>query len=68
MGPLFDKDGVEQDGINSSDYNKIYNYSRPENLQAPKQGVFLGNKLNISSNDIYMLYNLMVLALNYWGK
>ena len=48
-------------------------------MQASKQGVFLGNKLTISvisqaddvvvsSNNIYMLYNLLVLALDYCKK
>jgi hypothetical protein len=70
---------TEQGGINSSDYYKIYNNPLLELLQASKQGVSLGNKLTISgigqaddvvvsSNDIYMLYNLLALALNYCRK
>ena len=65
--------------MDSSDYYKIYNNPLLELLQAAKQGVYLGNKLTISgigqaddvvvsSNDIYMLYNLLVLALNYCRK
>ena len=76
MGPILDEHGTEQGGINSSDYYKIYNNPLLELLQASKQGVSLGNKLTISaigqaddvavsSNNIYMLYNLLVLALDY---
>ena len=78
-GPIFDEHGVEQGNINSSDYYKIYNNPLLEIMQASKQGVFLGNKLTISgigqaddvvaaSNNIYMLYNLLVLALDYCRK
>ena len=79
MGPIFDEQGTEQGGINSSDFYKIYNNPLLESLQASKQGVFLGNNLTISaigqaddvvvsSNNIYMLYNLLVLALDYCKK
>ena len=79
MGPILDEHGVEQGNINSSDFYKIYNNPLLEILQASKQGVFLGNNLTISgigqaddvvvsANNIYMLFNLLVLALEYCKK
>ena len=79
MGPISDEHGVEQGGVNSSDYYKLYNNQLLETLQKSGQGVQLARKLTISaigqtddivicSNDIYMLYNLLTLALDYCRK
>ena len=76
MGPIFDQHGVEQGGCNSSDFYKLYNNDLLKILQSSGQGVHLGSKLTVSaigqaddivlaSNDIYMLYNLLLLTLDY---
>ena len=49
MGPIIDEHGVEQGGINSSDFNKLYNNEFLETLQKSCQGVQMGSKLTISA-------------------
>ena len=79
MGPILDEHGVEQGGINSSDYYKLFNNDLLEILQSSRQGVHMGSKLTVSgvgqaddvllcSNDIFMLYNLLQLALDFSKK
>ena len=79
MGPIIDEHGVEQGGVNSSEFYKLYNNELLETLQSSCQGVYMGNQLTIStvgqaddvvicSNNIYQLYNLVLLALNYCKK
>ena len=79
MGPVIDEHGVEQGGINSSNFYKLYNNELLETLQKSCQGVQMVSKLTISAvgqadnvfictNNIYMLYNLLLLALEYCKK
>ena len=79
MGSIHDQHGTEQGGINSSDLYKLYNNELLEVLQSSKQGVYLGDGLVVSaigqaddvvlcSNNLYMLYNLLLLALDYCQK
>ena len=76
MGPIHDQHGTEQGGVNSSDFHKLYNNELLYAFQKSKQGVYLGDKLVVSavrqaddvvlcSNNIYMLFNLLSLALEY---
>ena len=76
MGPIADQHGLEQGGCNSSDCYKVYNNELLDTVQNSKQGVDLGNDLVISgvgqaddvallSNNIFKLFNLLHLALNY---
>ena len=79
MGPIFDQQGLEQGGCNSSDLYKIYNNELLEVVQQSCQGVDLGNGLVVSgvgqaddialiSSDIHNLFNILQLALNYCQK
>ena len=79
MGPIVDDHGVEQGGVNSSEFYKIYNNELLSTLQASSQGVNMGNQLTIScvgqaddvvisSNNIYQLHNLVLLAQDYCRK
>ena len=79
MGPIVDEHGVEQGGVNSSELYKLYNNELLNTLQNSGQGVKLNCKLTVSavgqaddvvicSNNIYMLYNLVQLALAYCRK
>ena len=79
MGPIFDEHGVEQGGVNSSEFYKLYNNELLVTLQKSCQGVRLGQQLTVSAvgqaddvvicaNNIYMLYNLLQLALSYCKK
>ena len=76
MGPICDKQGLEQGGCNSSDFYKIYNNELLEVVQKSSQGVDLGQGLVVSgvgqaddialiSNNINNLFNILQLALNY---
>ena len=76
MGPIYDKQGLEQGGCNSSDEYKIYNNDLLKIVQQSNQGVDLGNGLVITglgqaddiaivSNSIRSLHNALNLALNY---
>ena len=79
MGPIYDEHGEEQGGVNSSDFYKLYNNELLESLQKSLQGVKMGRNLTISgvgqaddvmlcSKNIYMLYNLLTLTLEYCKK
>ena len=79
MGPIADDHGVEQGGVSSSEFYKLYNNELLATLQASSQGVDMGNQLTIScvgqaddvaiiSNNIYQLFNLVLLAQNYCNK
>ena len=79
MGPIYDEHGEEQGGVNSSDFYKLYNNELLESLQKSLQGVKMGRNLTISgvgqaddvmlcSNNIYMLFNLLTLTLEYCKK
>ena len=48
MGPINDECGLEQGGINSSDFYKIYAKEQLENAQKSELGISLGN-LRISA-------------------
>ena len=76
MGPIYDKQGLEQGGCNSSDEYKIYNNDLLKIVQQSHQGVDLGNGLVITglgqaddiaivSNSIRSLHNALNLALKF---
>ena len=76
MGPINDQHGLEQGGCNSSDLYKIYNNDLLKTLQKSKQGVDIGDGLVVSgvgqaddvallSNDLYKLFNILLLTLNF---
>ena len=79
MGPIRDEHGVEQGGINSSDYYKIYSNENLTNAQKSLQGIHLGNSLVISeigladdtvacANKLTNLYNILHLVTDYCEK
>ena len=79
MGPIHDKHDLEQGWISSSEFYKLYNNEFLYTLQKSVQGVFINHKLTVSavcqaddvvicSNNIYMLYNLVQLAVTYIRK
>ena len=78
-GPIHDEQGVEQGGVPSSDCYKLYNNELLKQVQSSKLGVDMGSSLVVSgvgqaddtallSNDIFKLYHLLQLALNYCRK
>ena len=78
MGPIVDELGVEQGGINSGDFYKIFGKEQLSSAQASKLGVFLG-KQNIAaigqaddtvllSNSLHSLQNLLKLSLEFCSK
>ena len=79
MGPISDQVGVEQGGVNSGDYYKIY--ARNQLMMAQKSclGVRLSKDIVISavgqaddtvlvSNNLHNIQNLLQLSLNYCSK
>ena len=79
MGPIHDKNGVEQGGINSGDFFKIYNNEQFETGHSSNLGVQVSNTITIStigqaddacllSDDIYNLQYLLMLSLQYCKK
>ena len=78
MGPIRDECGVEQGGINSADYYKVYNNEQLELAQNSNFGVPLGpvtisgigqaDDVALISNDIYALQGLLDLSLYYCQK
>ena len=79
MGPIRDEHGVEQGGINSSDYYKIYSNENLNNAQKSSQGIDLGNSLVISeigladdtvacANKLTNLSNILHLVNDYCRK
>ena len=79
MGPIYDELGLEQGGCTSSEGYKVYNNDLLKVLQESAQGVDMGGGLVVSgvgqaddialmSNNIFSLYNLLYLALNYCKK
>ena len=76
MGPIADKGGLEQGGVNSSDGYKTYNNDMLKTVQESCQGVDMGADLIVSgvgqaddialiSNNIFMLFNILYLVMNY---
>ena len=76
MGPIRDERGLEQGGTNSSEFYKIFAREQLELAQKSKLGIWLGKDLCVSSigqaddtillsNDIYNLYYLLHLTINY---
>ena len=76
MGPIHDKQGLEQGGCNSSDHYKVYNNDLLKIIQQSAQGVDIGDGLTVTavgqaddvaivSNNIHSLKNALNLALNY---
>ena len=79
MGPIQDQHGLEQGGCNSSDNYKVYNNDMLTTIQDSCQGVDMGNGLIVSgvgqaddvglvSNNIFNLFNILYLVLNYCQK
>ena len=79
MGPISDEVGVEQGGVNSGDYYKIYARNQLMMAQQSGLGVKLSRDLVISvigqaddtalvSNKLHSIQNLLQLSLNYCSK
>lgn len=78
MGPIHDECGVEQGGINSSEFYKIYNNEQISNAQASGFGVELGpvtisaigqaDDVVLLSNEPYALQGLIELTEYYCRK
>ena len=79
MGPIRDEFGLEQGGVNSGDYYKLYNNDLLSSTQLSEQGVNLGYKRVISSigladdtalvaNSLACLANILEVALAYCKK
>ena len=79
MGPIDDGKGVEQGGVNSGDYYKIFGKPQLELAQSSKLGVPLPGNLTVSgigqaddtllvSNNIHALQNLLQLTLHFCSK
>ena len=79
MGPINDELGVEQGGVNSGDFYKIYAKPQLQMAHDSKLGVSLSRDITISaigqaddtllvSNNIHNLQNLLQLSLYYCSK
>ena len=79
MGPIQDEHGLEQGGLNSSDFYKLNSNSLLTSTQKSQQGVNLGENLVISSigladdtvfaaNLLTCLWNILYLAMIYCRK
>ena len=79
MGPISDELGVEQGGVNSGEFYKIYGKPQLQMAQDSKLGVNLAKDLTISAigqaddtalvaNDLHSLQNLLQLTLYYCSK
>ena len=78
MGPIIDECGVEQGGINSSDFFKIYNNEQISLAQESQLGVPLGpvvvsaigqaDDVALLSNDLHALQALLDLSLFFCQK
>ena len=78
MGPIDDQCGVEQGGVNSSDFYKVYNNEQLQVAQDSELGVPFGpvtvssvgqaDDVALISNDIYALQGLLDLSLTYCKK
>ena len=78
MGPIDDECGVEQGGINSSEFYKIYNNEQINTAQASRFGVELGpvvisaigqaDDVVLLSNEPYALQGLIELTEYYCKK
>ena len=79
MGPIHDELGVEQGGISSGDFYKIYSKKQLQLAQSSRLGVKLARELVVSaigqaddtllvSNCLHSLQNLLQLSLIYCSK
>ena len=78
MGPILDECGVEQGGVNSSDYYNVYNNDQLLQSQESMLGVPIGpatissigqaDDVALVSNGIYALQGLFDLSLSYCRK
>jgi hypothetical protein len=79
MGQISDQVGVEQGGVNSGDFYKIYARSQLQMAQDSSLGVKLSRDLIISaigqaddtalvSNNLHSLRNLLQLSLHYCSQ
>ena len=78
-GPILDEQGVEQGGVSSSDFYKVYNNELLDTANQTGLGVELGKSLIVSaigqaddtalvSNDISKLYHILQIVLTYCQK
>ena len=78
MGPIADECGVEQGGVNSSDFYKVYNNEQLQVAQDSRFGVPIGpvtissigqaDDVALISNNIHSLQALLDLTLSYCKK
>ena len=79
VGPIIDEKGLEQGGLSSSDCYKVYNNECLDLLQSSGLGVKMPGDLVLScvgqaddtvllANDIWKLYHLLQLCLEYCQK
>ena len=78
MGPIHDEQGLEQGGINSSDFYKIFGQDQLNTAQASSLGVPLGpitvsgvgqaDDTGLLANDIHKLLFLLHLTSNFCDK
>ena len=78
MGPIEDECGVEQGGVNSSDFYKVYNNEQLTLAQDSELGIPLGpvtvsaigqaDDVVLIANDLHSLQSLLELSLYYCRK
>ena len=78
MGPIYDECGVEQGGVNSSEYYKVYNNGQLNLAQASQLGITIGpvtissigqaDDVALVSQDIHALQGLLDLSLYFCKK
>ena len=79
MGPIFDECGLEQGGVNSSEYYKIFGKEQLSNAQMSDLGVTLGGDITVAaigqaddtvlvSNDVHSIQYLLNLTLDFCCK
>ena len=78
MGPISDERGLEQGGVNSSDFYKIFGKEQLESAQRSGLGVNMGDvsvaaigqadDTVLVSNDIHNIQNLLDLTLDFCNK
>ena len=78
MGPIRDDYGVEQGGINSSEYYKIYNNDQLKLAQSSQFGIVIGpvtvssigqaDDVALVADDLHALQGLLDLSLYFCKK
>ena len=78
-GPIYDQCGLEQGGVSSSDFYKLYNNEQLSVAQESQLGISLGGQHTLSavgqaddvallSNDLHKLQHILNLVLQYCRK